>query len=573
MTSKGVYFNGKLVTIPNIYASVDSQMSVANPSSSAKIIAMVGESTGGEPGVVQFFSNPTIAKKVLKGGTLLTAMNKAWSPVTATKQGLNLGGAYTIACIRSNPATKATSKKEAFTLESADWGVANNLIQHKVSNGDLTGTKKITIKSPEVTETFNNIGAIFSVHCTKASATTATMTIDADSSTHNAVSIELKSDSSTATIDLATIKTMQDLVNKINSYDGFSAELLDATEEGTSPSVLDTVTAVDIKTAKVIVTAILHQFKKKLTKSELVKVTLTKPGTAITNYDFEHLTGGSEGTSPISWVEYFNKLARYNIYYVVPLTSDMSIIAEGLAHVNQLSETFGRERRLICGGGNGLTVDEAVAQAQLLSDARAQYVYPGFWDVNASNQLELYPAYILAGQHAGRCAFLPDGEATTRDTYKMSGIEYELEPTQITKLLNGGVVTFEFVIADENFSNSSIKCVQDITTATTNDALYAERAVGVIADGINHEIKNKLEDILVGKKMVIAGLTTVKNIVVSILKDKVKDETIQEYKDVSVFKQGTVTYIDYSVAPSEPNNFTFVRGHFYSNPIVVRDED
>lgn len=572
MTSKGVYFNGKLVTIPNIYASVDSQMSVANPSSSAKIIAMIGESTGGEPGVVQFFSNPTIAKKVLKGGTLLTAMNKAWSPVTATKQGLNLGGAYTIACIRSNPATKAKSTKSAFTLESSDWGVANNLIQHKISNGELVNTKKMTIKSPEVTEVFDNIGAMISVQYTKTTEAVATIAIDVESSTHKATTVELKVDSKTTTIDLATVKTMQELVNRINSYDGFTAELLDVGEENTSPTVLDVVTTKDIK-VKTVITAVLHQLKRKLSKSELVNVTSVTLGGVLENYDFEYLAGGSEGTSPVSWVEYFNKLARYNIYYVVPLTSDMSIIAEGLAHVNQLSENFGRERRLVCGGGNGLTVDEAVAQAQLLSDARAQYIYPGFWDVNTSNQLELYPAYILAGQHAGRCAFLPDGEATTRDTYKMSGIEYELEPVQITRLLNGGVVTFEFVIADENFSNSSIKCVQDITTATTNDALYAERAVGVIADGINHEIKNKLEDILVGKKMVVAGLTSVKNIVVSILKDKVKDETIQEYKDVSVFKQGTVTYIDYSVAPSEPNNFTFVRGHFYSNPIVVKDED
>ena len=84
--ASSVYFNGELITIPGAYSVTDaSGMSTKSDGDGAKIIAFIGESTGGEPATVQFFSEPTSAKKVLKSGVLLKACEKAWNPVSKTK--------------------------------------------------------------------------------------------------------------------------------------------------------------------------------------------------------------------------------------------------------------------------------------------------------------------------------------------------------------------------------------------------------------------------------------------------------------------------------------------------------
>lgn len=86
------YFNGEMISVPGAYSAIDtSEMNTSDSTNGAKIVALVGESKGGEPETVHFFNDPISAKKVLKGGNLLKAAEKAWKPVSATKEGLSLG--------------------------------------------------------------------------------------------------------------------------------------------------------------------------------------------------------------------------------------------------------------------------------------------------------------------------------------------------------------------------------------------------------------------------------------------------------------------------------------------------
>ena len=150
MATKGVYFNGKLLTIPGLYATVDSTMNSSKAATGAKVVGLIGECTGGEPDTVQFFSDPSIAKKVLKSGELLTAMNKAWNPVSKTKTGVTLSGADIIAVIRANKATKGTTGiKQASAKDAAIGKVAASTsptTTGKVTaTGDYTGSENATI--------------------------------------------------------------------------------------------------------------------------------------------------------------------------------------------------------------------------------------------------------------------------------------------------------------------------------------------------------------------------------------------------------------------------------------------
>lgn len=586
-STKGVYFNGKLLTIPGAYSSVESSMTSTKAGNEAKMIAILGECAGGEPETVQFFTEPSVAKKVLKRGDLLKAMQKAWNPVSKTKEGVSLGGANTIAVIRTNKATKgkstiSQSEKTVFEIQSKDWGADASNIQHKISDGTSAGTKKLTIcdTKNDTYEIYDNLGKIFSIKYTgEQKYATISITLDDDgNATKLQTRIGANAESAIVDLDLDlsdnTFNNVASLIRILSSYENYELTPYNSYNTELSVADLDSVVAGDLLVGTAV-TAVLPDMKKRVAlQSRLCEIgTITREALNLDNYEFTSLTGGSEGASPASWVDYFDMLARYNITYIVPLTDSPSIIAECHEHVKHMSENMGKERRMICGGGNKVTVDDAIATARKLSGDRCQYVYPGMYDLNDSLGLELYPAYILAAQHAGRAAFLPDGEAATHDHYKMSAIETELEPDEITKLLNAGVVTFELVTSGNAYDTSSVRLVQDLTTYTTDtDPLYCERAIGITADTLNKDLRRDLDDLLVGKRTTTATLTTARNRVISILQKRIKDEIIVAYKDVTVYKESGTVWVEYSVAPAEPTNFVLIKSHFYSEDLVASTE-
>lgn len=851
-TVKGVYFNGRLITIPGAYSMIESTMTSTKSGNVARPIAILGECTGGEPGVVQFFNEPSVAKKVLKSGMLLKGCQQAWNPVSDTKEGVELGGANLIAVIRTNMATKgrldvlqATAKapsigrvvaskvatstgtvtaaeavdtpvvipvetsetvkiateaikavralgevndpefeenqaatdivfkdgtvnlftgdlkpyagtsgmpskkwvgvvvglpfaldevdttynggydvvsgheleasiakqwgtvdvtnglilwfdaekpfkktisfkstsgviakvpvvvaekaageytgetnatlkviitsdgtvtkaeakymwglasedegnftvnesaandlvykgvkltfsegtysrddsfyvplyagtdteQVAFTLQSKDWGVAANSIQTKMSNGTIEGTRKLTVYNTKQDnyESYDDLGAMFQIKYTGTQPYAVLNTLL--DGTGNSIRLQtlVGTDADNAQVDLdfeldpKVYKSIKALVVALSAYENYSVELFTGYNPDLLVTDLDLITDAPINEGEGFnVTGVMADMVKLLGfQSNLVEAVYTnRENVQFNNWDFISMVGGSEGKSPMSWVEYFEMLGRYNISYVVPLTDDMSIIAECLDHVNKLSDELGKERRMVCGRGNGITVEQAIYNAMRLDAARAQYVFPGMYDSDDDGNVKLWPAYILAAQHAGRAAFLPDGEAATHDTYRMSGIEQELEPEQITRLLNGGVVTFEFLIGDDDFSSSYVRCVQDITTWTNdNDPLYVERAIGATADNLNKDLRKALDNLLVGKRTVTATLTSARNTCISIFKDRVKAEIIVAYKDVIVYKSNGAVWVEYSVAPAEPTNFVLIQGHFYSENLEAITED
>lgn len=717
MATKGVYFNGKQLTIPNVYAAIDSSTTTSKTAaSSAKVIALIGECEGGEPEAIHFFSEPSVAKNVLKAGNLLKAAQKAWNPVSKTKEGVELGGADIIACIRSNRATKAntvvpqssdtsssigsiaysisptsthpiavlntddseyigtknetirievlnvtktddehkctvawkymsenafhdqielnikdgdikwgctyealqkvtgvsvhlgspdvtgddlndvsvntgdyvlipcicaTSKTDSkYVVSAKDWGKSGNAISHSQSDGTISGTKKFTVydSATDVYETYNNLGLAFSIQYTGSEQYAAISVISNGEGKAIKLQTYIGTDKDNCVVDLdmdlstKSYKNIKALVTAISAYDNYNVSLSEYVNTNLLVTDLDFCDRQSITETKKM-TAYVMDLQNKLDRgSKFCEITdINREVITMGNYPLTQLSGGSEGTSPSSWEKYFKMLGRYPVYYITPLTDDMSIIAECLSHCNEMTETFGRERRMVCGGGNRLSVADAKDAAKKINASRAQYVYPGFYDLNDEGELELYPAYILAAQHAGRAAFLPDGEAATHDVYRMAACEYEIDPTDTKELIGAGVVTFNLVMADDVYSSSSIIMVQDLTTNTDSEnPLDTERAVGAIADGINKDIRNSIEYVATGKKGGLGLVTSIKTKTIGVLEKKLKkEEVIVAYKDVSVIRSNGVTTVEYSVATTTPNNFTLIQGHMYDEDIAV----
>lgn len=576
--AQNVYFNGELLTIPGAYSTTDvSAMSTKGDSDTAKVIALIGECTGGEPGVVQFFTEPTAARKVLKSGELLKACEKAWNPVSKSKTGVKLDGANLIACIRSNEATKSntTINDGQLVISSKDWG-ANTAFQVKLQDGTVKGSKKlVTYDQVNGTyETIDNIGALFTLKYT-GSQKYAEVNIQPSDDGYSYLTTKVGEDAGTATedikikLDRIKIKSIKTLIGEIQAYENYQLVIPGNYNPRLKVTDLDEVSALDITSAQPI-TAVYADMKSKLeNSSQLIELTSFDASKGkIENFDYITLEGGTEGVSPASWVKFFDALSNYDIFYIVPLTGDKAIHAELIAHINELSGSMGRERRCVLGGNIGETLLETIDRSKTAAFDRVQVVYGGFWDYDSNNELTLYPPYILAAQHAGRAAYLEDGEPATHDVYRMAAPEYKLERNEITQLLQNGVLAFEFVLGKTGTSQSYVRLVQDLTTdVLSTDTVHTERATGALADSINKQIREELDDLLTGRKTTSSDLTSAKNRIISILDDRKRKNQIIDYKDVYVTKSGTVTEVDFSVAPAEPNNFTLITAHYYSQDI------
>lgn len=584
-----VYFNGTVLTIPGAYSAIDtSNMAVKDDDTGAKTVAIIGECTGGEPGAVQFFTDPVSARRVLKSGYLLKACEKAWYPVSSTKEGVDIGGANMIAVIRSNKATKAalnvfsnaTVTTPQIAFQSKDWGKNNNHMI-KIQTGNATGTKLITIydQANDTYETFDNLGRMFSIGYT-GTAAYAELNIYKDNNDIVWFQTKVGADAESAAEDLKikldplVYKTINSFINDLQSYENYTV-VYNKFNNKIAVNDLDYVTKLNIKATETVqaynVTAVYADIAYTLNNtSRLVEVVSVDRGQgAIGNTtDYIYFNGGAEGNSPNSWLEYFDALSNFDIDYIVPLTADISIHAELMQHVVTLSGTMGKERRGIVGGNIGETVEETLQRARNINSDRMQVVHGGLYDVNFNNELELYPPYVLAAQHAGRVAFLPEGETATHDVYRMSAPEYHLEVDEITQLLQGGCLAFEYVLSGNSVSSGYVRLVWDLTTDLFNtDSIHTERGTGQLADSINKEIRRELDKLFTGKRISLTDVTTAQNKVISILQNRHNNGYIVAFKDVYITKTGGTTYVDYSVAPAEPNNFTLITGHFYSETL------
>lgn len=556
---KGVIFNNKKIFKPGAYGTIDAQGMVGKTYDDQRIMVIVGTSEGGEPGKLHWFSDPRLAMDTLKGGDLHKAVEMAWNP---TKTGG--GGAGTIGVIRVGNPTKSELALGTFgKIVSKDYGKWVNSLKAKVEDGTIDGTKSLTIYN-SLTDEYSvarNLGAILKLSGT-ASYVSATI-----SEVSGVKSLELKSgvDEPTSTvlakIDLADPRysRMRRLVEFINSFDGVTAEPV----EGLSPEVMASDLDAGTFLKEGYLTAFVKDLETKLAENNWVDVEVTDASATLDNFDYTSLTGGSNGDVDSSWVKYFDMLGSAQISVLVPLSEEPSIIAEALSHCDYMSDEKAKERICICGLGLGNTVKAVSDFAQVLNHPRAQVVYPGAY-VPSNGSLELRAPYLLAAMVAGRTTFIPVGESNTFKYFNISKLERSLEPSEIDTLIQNGVACFEEV------TGSGVRMVYDLTSYTdSEESLYTERSVVMLADAINKELREKLEDLQVGKKGLLTTAETLKNATISFLKEKIKKEEITSYRNVTVTYYNKRADVEYEVAPVEPTNFIFIKGHFYTEDSVT----
>lgn len=175
---KGIYFDGRRIIRPQAATKIDDTGMYARGLAGGNTLALIGEAAGGEPGKVLWFTDPSYAKTILRSGDLLTAIQRAYDPSA------EVGGAYTVAAIRVNPALqsylylKDANSNPLAELISYDYGVWNNQLKVRLETGTISGTKKLTITYGTAYDQGDNIErkSIY-LACADPLATAATCTI------------------------------------------------------------------------------------------------------------------------------------------------------------------------------------------------------------------------------------------------------------------------------------------------------------------------------------------------------------------------------------------------------------
>ncbi|MGF6641767.1 hypothetical protein [Paraburkholderia sp. MM6662-R1] len=558
------FFNGRLYISPATMSAINDDAMNNQNLSVGNVAAYVGRSTGGEPNTALTFGSPAQAKATLKSGELLTAVLKAFNPSNET------GGPASVVGVRVNPALPSTltlldaAAAPVINVQSADYGLYTKQINLSVGVGTAQGLKATVALGTANYSQDNLYSAPFEVQYTGAAAS-ASLSV-----TNSTLTLEAPTGTNVATIDLNAFPTVQQLVDNINSFAGFTAVINGGAGNAPTLNGLDNVTGQDIKTAPFDVPAVLQAVVNWLNGSAQPLVTATRvagAGTLPAVLPVTYLSGGSDGvTTNEQWSDALTVLQGQAIQWVTPVTSDPGIHAMTDAHV-QFMSTIGRaERRAVVGMPLGTTDDLALAEARSLNSDRTSLVHIGYYDYDPTGilpGLQLNPPYLSAAAVSGAFSGVSPGTPLTNKSLTFRGLERDLlNPTDTDPLITGGVLCIEN-------TRTGYKVVQSISTWLTNTNYdKVEQSVGSALDFVAHNVRNAL-DVLRGAKNNQITLARSVSITESQLRQLAipdpqgpgvlaGDATNPPYKNITASTVGDAIAVSFQCSPVLPANYIAV---------------
>lgn len=568
-----VFFNGQLLVTPTSASVVNDDAMLNRNLSLSGVAAFLGRSAGGKPKTILRFGSPEEALEELVDGELLDAVLKAFDPSNQT------AGPAEVIAIRVQPATQATGivkdaqGDDVINLKSQNFGLRENMLRWKIEPGTLSGFRMTTMRGTSYYSADNVGYANFSVHYT-GDADTATITIAATTVT---LAVEGQSD---VVIDLVQFSTVQDLVDRMNSVDGFEAEVLDGNYVRPALMGLDFVTAQDVKTAAFTVRgdlqAVVDWFnsaREGYITAERVSTAGTKPAVA----DWKFLNGGTDGNTTFGdWADAFEALQTVDVGWLTPVTGDPAVHAMADTHVQFMSNQGRRERRAICGMDLSTSKEEAKNSAKALNSDRTSLLYQGHYDYDRKGKLRLYPAYISAARVAGAFSGVNPGTPLTNKHFKCFGLEFDLRnPTDTDELINAGIFCLEN-------TDAGYKIVKSISTWLINDNYNrVEQSTGAALDYTVRSVRQALHA-LIGEKSQPLVLSRARSITESTLTELsraepqgpgiiVGDQNSPAFRNIQVALDVDVLRVQFECSPAIPLNYvlTTVFAVPYSGSVTI----
>jgi hypothetical protein len=587
-------FNGASLRKPGAYSRTRVNLTGGFPLSPTGVVAIVGEAAGGEPSSsagVQTFTSEDIAALVdiYKSGPIVDAARILVSPARDNRVA---NGASQIRVYKTNSSTKASKVLQngaavnLLTIESANWGEDENLVQVIIANGSSANNKVITVKKGGVTENLseNAYEAILSIQYTGA-ATSCNLEIKNVSGQRRLVtttaSANIPADDLSIVLAGKTIRSLVDIIENHPSYTcnttyskaaGVSAESLDW--RSTPTSILSALT---LRRAQQELLDIIA------TESQLITGSIAAQVEGLPANVSAFLSGGSRGASANSNFQAgFDAMLSQRCNTVLPLISqDASALislgetdpastftvgavnSQALQHCILASNTKNRSERN-CYVSLKASFAASQQAARDMAHERASMLFQDVQSTNSSGDLVWLDPWAAAAMLAGIQSGTDVGTPATFKGINASGIKHQdyNSKTQIDLAIDAGLLPLE-----QRDTGGFRVVVHNTTYGLDANFVYNRVSVLYAADYVAYNMRQQLEAIFVGDKVRTGSAVAIKNTVISIMSLFLKDEIIVGddtndglgWKDLVVTINGNTAYVDITVTPVQGIDFILNR--------------
>lgn len=552
------FYNGRLWTTPATMSAIDDSAMANTNLSVGNVLAVIGTCTGGEPNKALTFGDPSVAAKTLRGGELMEAVRRAFSPSAET------GGPATVVAIRVNPAVQSAltlqdaSSNNVISLLSTDYGAYTNQIKVKVESASTQGLKLTTQVGNSYFSDDNVHRNAFSLQYSGAAAT-GTISV-----TDSQVTLQAPAGTNVAQIALADYPTVQQLVDYINTVAGWTATVLDNNGDTATENALDGALGQDAMTSLYTVTANLQAAVDWFNGIGEGYVTATRVAGAVNPpapINFTYLSGGSDGVvANQNWSDALTTLQSEDVQWVAAMSGNGAIRAMVDAHCQYMSTVGRMERRSVLGEPLGTDDATAITDAKSLNSDRSSLVHLGYYDYNINGKLTLFPGYMTACLVAAAFSGLNPGESMTNKSLSVSGFERKLRnPTDTDPLIIGGVMPVES-------TKTGYKVVKAVSTWLNNKNYdKVEVSTGVALDFTARNVRDAVDPLRgqTGSPTLLTDAvsraeTTLKRLAVPVPQGPgvlVGDAKSPAYRNVTASLDGDVLAVQFECSPGIPANF------------------
>ena len=559
---------------PAVSVTVNTDALEANTSDSNRKLMLVGMADGGVPGTVYKIDNFSQARQIFRGGDVLDAIELALTPNSDISTG-------EILAERVGTATPASFSNNGITFTSNLYSKDANNIQVSLQDNSLNNTKtaQVSFADDQYNIYYSNLGNIFTLSYTGSGYASVEITTDGTTGFATHLILKQGNDSSSAVVvkdfllGSGLYANVNQMINDINQIQNFSADYYIAGAKNIETKYLDAMPETQIKSLStnvgttqgnnsitssttdagaIIIKSVGGDLVNTLSNDQVVNVEYDPSKGEPNSFNLTNLSGGtSSDIAPASWSEYFQNFATEDGYYLVPLTEDPAVQAEGEAFIEDCTAN-GRPMSMFVGGGINEPVQQSISRATALQTTAVKIV------VNASSGTRLMsdgttralPGYMMAALIAGLASGIPAGESILYKEIDMNSIDQAFTKDQLDTLDLNGVIAVEVA---RNNQGKYYRVSDDVTTAVTagsKDPAAMYLSVGVASDFLVNDLKDALE-VYIGKR---TGLSTAKDIKTTIISFLTAKQSIGEVVDFSegdiqVTVMGSDAYVSISLVP------------------------
>lgn len=537
---------------PNVSVTTNTNGLNSSANNTDKQLMLVGMAQGGEPGAVYEITTMEQAKNIFRGGDLLDAIEVALTPNSTQHSG-------TILAERVGHATQAQYKNKGLVLTSKIYSVDANNIQTSLQKNTLNDTYTLTVSFVEDShyKTYTNLGKIMGISYT-GTQNYADVTIvsdvatgsDTDKHTNQATKLILRTgaDKDSAALvkefplGIGIYKKVNKLIQDINAVSGFSASYFYTGNKNIDTKYLDAIDQLEISkdaTAPTYLTSLGGDIVNTLANEDdsAVSAVYNQADGEPDTYDTTNLAGGSSSDiSPSSWVDYFQNMSTVPGFYLVPLTSDITIQKEATAFcADRVKE--GDPKSVVVGGGINDSINATIQRSNLLrtTEARVGVIANSGTRLMRNGVVQDLPAYLIAAQVGGLLTGLPIGESITFKQLDLLDVDQKFTKEQLDLLDMSGCISIEYV---RERNSQVFRITDDVTTARANsistDPVETELGTGEAADFLSTNLRTELEETYIGTSTTLSSAADIKAAIISFLQQEQNNGIVEDYRESDI---------------------------------------